>query len=163
MDVRATHKGFTIVELLIVIVVIGILAAISVVAYAGIQDRAKYTESLSSLTLLDKAIGAYQAQNGHYPIVTAWQYYCSNPSAFVPELGDVVEAIPPAPCTGPNNSDDTWLYRSDATGANYKLLYIRANVSDGFRNLVPADMRDPTTRWNAGTTWGYWTDDYASI
>jgi prepilin-type N-terminal cleavage/methylation domain-containing protein len=34
------HSGFTIVELLIVIVVIAILAALSVVAYNGIQNRA---------------------------------------------------------------------------------------------------------------------------
>ena len=38
MSIR--QKGFTIVELLIVIVVIGILAAITVVAYNGIQERA---------------------------------------------------------------------------------------------------------------------------
>lgn len=38
------HKpyGFTIVELLIVIVVVGLLAGISVVAYNGIQGRARY-------------------------------------------------------------------------------------------------------------------------
>jgi prepilin-type N-terminal cleavage/methylation domain-containing protein len=38
-----TKSGFTIVELLIVIVVIGILAAITIVAYNGIQDRANDT------------------------------------------------------------------------------------------------------------------------
>lgn len=37
---RATHTGFTIVELLIVIVVIAILAAVSIVAFTGMQDRA---------------------------------------------------------------------------------------------------------------------------
>ncbi|MDN5275377.1 MAG: Fimbrial protein [Candidatus Saccharibacteria bacterium] len=41
MWAKQTSKGFTIVELLIVIVVIGILAAITIVAYNGIQNRAK--------------------------------------------------------------------------------------------------------------------------
>lgn len=40
---RARRGGFTIVELLIVIVVIGILAAISIVAYNGIQNRSNDT------------------------------------------------------------------------------------------------------------------------
>ncbi|MBC7868889.1 type II secretion system protein [Candidatus Saccharibacteria bacterium] len=49
-------SGFTIVELLIVIVVIGILAAITVVAYGGIQDRAKVTKANTDLAQLSKAI-----------------------------------------------------------------------------------------------------------
>ena len=163
MNIQTKRGGFTIVELLIVIVVIAILAAISVVAYTGIQDRARYTEALSNLTSIDKAIGMYHAQHGNYPIVTSWQYYCSDPGAFVADLNDIIQTIPAAPCTGPNNSDDTWLYRSDATGTEYKLLYIRANVSSGFRNLIPADMRDTASgRWGAATTWGYWTDGYAA-
>ena len=48
--------GFTIVELLIVIVVIGILAAITIVAYSGIQEKAKVTEANSDLSQLSKAI-----------------------------------------------------------------------------------------------------------
>lgn len=164
MSSWAKQKGFTIVELLVVIVVVAILAAISVVAYTGIQDRAKYTEALSNLKSIDKAIGLYHAQNGYYPIVTTWSYYCSyqsTPSDFIPGLDEVVESIPAAPCTGATNSDDTWLYKSDVTGDNYKLLYLRANVSSGFRNLVPVDMRD--VRWVSGTTWGYWTSAYAAI
>lgn len=43
LNVRPKQTGFTIVELLIVIVVIGILAAITVVAYNGVQEQARHS------------------------------------------------------------------------------------------------------------------------
>lgn len=49
-------SGFTIVELLIVIVVIAILAAISLVAYNGIQSRGKIARATSEINQLQKAI-----------------------------------------------------------------------------------------------------------
>lgn len=49
-------RGFTIVELLIVIVVIAILASISTVAYAGIQERSRRASAMSDLKMLEKAI-----------------------------------------------------------------------------------------------------------
>lgn len=48
--------GFTIVELLIVIVVIGILAAITVVAFNGVQERARVQRANSDLANIAKAI-----------------------------------------------------------------------------------------------------------
>jgi prepilin-type N-terminal cleavage/methylation domain-containing protein len=58
---RAT--GFTIVELLIVIVVIGILAAITIVAYNGIQDRARASTLSSALSQAAKKLAVYQVDN----------------------------------------------------------------------------------------------------
>ena len=56
-------RGFTIVELLIVIVVIAILAAISIVAYNGIQQRAKNNQTITSLNAYAKALKSYYAIN----------------------------------------------------------------------------------------------------
>lgn len=60
--------GFTIVELLIVIVVIGILAAITIVAYNGIKDRARNTSIQSDIRQVHRMIELYRADNGTYPI-----------------------------------------------------------------------------------------------
>lgn len=60
-------RGFTLVELLIVIVVIAILAAITVVAFTGIQDKAKNVKLLSALDATGKALKIYAIQNGSYP------------------------------------------------------------------------------------------------
>lgn len=63
-------RGFTIVELLIVIVVIGILAAIVIVAYNGIQDRAKNTKYQTDAVALQKGAEAVNADLGSYPTGT---------------------------------------------------------------------------------------------
>src|SRR5665648_119254 len=60
------NSGFTIVELLIVIVVIGILATITVVAYNGIQSRARDTVRKNDLAQLSKALKLYAVDNGDY-------------------------------------------------------------------------------------------------
>jgi prepilin-type N-terminal cleavage/methylation domain-containing protein len=63
----AYRSGFTIVELLIVIVVIGILAAITIVAYNGIQQRARISTVSSALTQAAKKLAVYQVDNTGYP------------------------------------------------------------------------------------------------
>ena len=54
------QKGFTIVELLIVIVVIGILAAITIVAFNGIQERARNTTASEAATSISKKLQVAQ-------------------------------------------------------------------------------------------------------
>jgi general secretion pathway protein G len=62
-----TQTGFTIVELLIVIVVIGILAAITIVAYNGIQARAYDTRRAAEVSNVKKVLELYMLDNGVYP------------------------------------------------------------------------------------------------
>lgn len=66
---RKNVSGFTIVELLIVIVVIGILAAIVIVAYNGIQTQANNTKTMSAVESWAKAIKLYEVKNNGLPSI----------------------------------------------------------------------------------------------
>lgn len=63
------NTGFTIVELLVVIVVIGILAAITMVSYSGVKNKADTAKNQSNASSIQKAVASYYASNGSYP---AW-------------------------------------------------------------------------------------------
>jgi prepilin-type N-terminal cleavage/methylation domain-containing protein len=61
------NGGFTIVELLVVIVVIGVLAAITIVTYAGIQSRAYDAQASNIVHTYENALKIYKAEHGDYP------------------------------------------------------------------------------------------------
>jgi prepilin-type N-terminal cleavage/methylation domain-containing protein len=69
-----TRSGFTIVELLIVIVVIGVLAAITIVAFNGIQNRSENSKTLAAVSQVVKLLTIYKESNGSYP--TTSNYAC---------------------------------------------------------------------------------------
>lgn len=64
------NKGFTIIELLIVIVIIAILATIGVVAYGGVQQNARDSKRKSDVSSLHTGIEAYFVQAQQYPTLT---------------------------------------------------------------------------------------------
>lgn len=62
---RKYAGGFTIVELMIVIVVIAILASISIVAYDGIQARAEDSKTKTAVSQLEKVMILWSGENGN--------------------------------------------------------------------------------------------------
>lgn len=71
MHASSSRRGFTIVELLIVIVVIAILAAISIVAYTGVQNKAKVSSLTSDLRSAATQLKLDQTNNGAFPATIA--------------------------------------------------------------------------------------------
>lgn len=64
---KRKDSGFTIVELLVVIVVIGILASITIVSYTGVTAKANLATNKSNASAVMKAADSFFAENNYYP------------------------------------------------------------------------------------------------
>jgi len=104
MSRRIRSNGFTIVELLIVIVVIGILAAITIVAFNGVQERAKINQASSELANMKKAMLAYKVNRSELPPTGDSWNYGSNPPTCTP-IESMVAALAAEGFTGISATD----------------------------------------------------------
>src|SRR5712671_6112438 len=64
---KAIQKGFTLIELMIVVAIIGILAAIAIPAYQDYTIRAQVTEGLNLAGSLKAEVAEFYAQYGQWP------------------------------------------------------------------------------------------------
>ena len=87
------QTGFTIVELLIVIVIIGILAAITVVAYSNIQQRANNSKIASDLAQIQKAIITARS-NKESPLFAIYPNGAPEGSCIAKASGTDLAALP---------------------------------------------------------------------
>ncbi|GAC1570092.1 MAG: hypothetical protein NVS3B23_00930 [Candidatus Saccharimonadales bacterium] len=70
ISLKRKAEGFTIVELLIVIVVIGILAALVITTFTGIQQKARDTKRKTDIQTFQSQLEAYYTTNGNYPTIS---------------------------------------------------------------------------------------------
>ncbi len=70
ISLKKNNQGFTIVELLIVIVVIGILALLVITTYSGIQAKARNSKRSADVSTIQTQLEAWFSQNGYYPSLT---------------------------------------------------------------------------------------------
>ncbi len=64
---RRAHAGFTLVELLLVLVILGILAAIVIPKFSGRTEQAKEQAVRTQLSTFRTALDAFEVDNGYYP------------------------------------------------------------------------------------------------
>jgi len=156
-----TKKSFTLIEMLIVIVIIGILAAALVPRLVSVQGRARDTKRKTDLNQLSTAIQIRHADTSNYP-ATVWWFNTGN-SAYV-DLTGYMTAIPYDPsgnAEGPytyqywrKDYDIVGVWYTSCTNVNninkYVFLARLENVSDSNWSGVAIDSLDTCMR----NSWG---------
>lgn len=125
-----SQKGFTIVELLIVIVVIGILAALVLNTFQGVQKRARDTQRQNAINSMSTQLEAYYTDHGSYPTeadVASVTWVKGNLKGF-----DTKALFAPGK---PNSDTDTTSYTSSTAANKDQFGYV----------TVPATCTSPTT------------------
>ncbi len=148
------EQGFTIVELLIVIVVIGILAAIVIVAYNGVQNSAKTQSARASAAVVQKKLESYNASTGNYPSATAY-------TTATTGMTDVLNADTSASLAGSgltlgtptaaNGQKTVGIYRCSAGGTGYSVVWW--DYSAGTPGVVTAANGIKVNNSGTCTTW----------
>jgi prepilin-type N-terminal cleavage/methylation domain-containing protein len=120
-DNRKDH-GFTIVELLVVIVVIGILAAITIVSYTGITTRANGAKAVANSQTIQSVAEAINADNSKYPVTTG-EFTSLTSAARIPS-GITIQVTAPAASGTLEGTSHFQLYKLTATpSAGGKIVF----------------------------------------
>ena len=82
---KESKKGFTLIELMVVVVIIGVLAVIGLRAYSGQVDKAKDAVTKANVGTIQTLI---QAELADETVVTVWTYVTASSSTAVPNIYD---------------------------------------------------------------------------
>ena len=139
-----TQKGFTIVELLIVVIVISILAAITIISYNGITNRANAAAVKSAAVTVEKKSELYLTDSGNsrYPIVNT-ELTTASPSTTFYVNGITIIATEP---TAANGTSTVRLSKCSAV----------APTTNTQANILGSAAAPPATQNISGVQIRYW-------
>jgi len=120
------RRGFTLVELLIVMAVIAILIGIAIPAFRGMQQEARKTKAEGDVRVLKIAVESYYKNNGKYPFPNATACKTFNISwenLLTGATPKILEAVLNDPFSSGASSQYSYALSSDTqTSANYYVI-----------------------------------------
>ena len=126
---RGASAGFTIVELLIVIVVIAIIAAISMVAYNGIQRNAYESKMKATYQQIAHALAMHKAETDTWPVCPGHTTATTISTCQIQRMKGQLSSVNELPSTGFANNE-TWV-SSYLASNQYDIWGVRFRDFDG--------------------------------
>lgn len=146
------HKkqpGFTIVELLIVIVVIAILAAVTIVAFNGLQQRSRDSRRASDIAAITKALELYHTDNGMFPLSGGSTIQGPNWSTTAdgswPTFMNQLTSYMTNSLSDPVSTPNTDLRNAASPGYDYAYYSVASNCGAGTRQTYLLIYRNEAT------------------
>ncbi len=121
------ERGFTLIEIMVVVVIIGLLAAIVAPNLIGNIDRAAVTRARADIRTIDNALNLYRLDNFRYPSTDeGLQALVTNPGeASAPNWKQYLRSVP----SDPWNND--YQYASPGRQGDYEVFTLGANGQEG--------------------------------
>ncbi|HBB76696.1 MAG: hypothetical protein A2186_02265 [Candidatus Levybacteria bacterium RIFOXYA1_FULL_41_10] len=133
-----SDKGFTLVELLIVIAIIGVLSTLLMANFLGVRERSRDAQRKSNLRQIQSALELYRADVGSYPPTSPGLKNCSSSTALgnAPTCTTIyMKKIPSDPLGTTAYNSGNYYYAINLNG--YDLVACLENSNDKDITLTP--------------------------